>query len=459
VVQAAKDSLAYGVATGQSPRVIARDVATKTGIAKARSLTIARTEMLRPYRQVTHERFRESQVVKSWTWLARLDGRCCPACTAMNGTVHPLSEELHSHPNCFPAGTVVSGPVARASSARWYEGEIVQLRTRDGCELTVTPNHPVLTRRGWIAADLLSEGDHVVGSSGSERVPAGVDPDDYQRPALIEQVAETLGGAASVTTRRVPVAAEDFHGDGLDGEVSVVRTDRLLGGRREVALSQPFGHQCLGRTGVELQPLAGVGAFDFDLHRVGHSAPGFLGGGGVGSPLLRTPLGSHEAIRGSRVAAVDTGGFQGSGDRRSADPFGLCERLDALAGSVAPDEIVEVRRFPFRGHVYNLQTDGEWYTANNIIVHNCRCTAAPRTVSWAELGVRGVPDTRQPILSPAERFAALPEADKLAIMGRARLAAYEAGEISLDQMVRTTRSTRWGPGRRAATLKELGVTA
>lgn len=184
--QAAKDSLAYGVASGQSPRVIASDLTAKTDIAKTRALTIARTEMLRPYREVTHERFKASAVVKGWTWLALLDARTCPACAAMNGTEHTDDETLESHPNC-------------------------------------------------------------------------------------------------------------------------------------------------------------------------------------------------------------------------------------------------------------------------------RCTAAPRTLSWADLGIKGVPDTRPPVLTPTQRFAALPEADQLAILGRRRLDAYNAGEITLEDMVRETHSPRWGGGRRAATLTELGV--
>jgi hypothetical protein len=37
------------------------------------------------------------------------------------------------------------------------------------------------------------------------------------------------------------------------------------------------------------------------------------------------------------------------------------------------DKVVQVRREPFSGHVYNLQTTGEWYIASGFIVHNCRC--------------------------------------------------------------------------------------
>lgn len=36
-----------------------------------------------------------------------------------------------------------------------------------------------------------------------------------------------------------------------------------------------------------------------------------------------------------------------------------------------------VRHSDFVGHVYNLSTDGRWYFANDIIVHNCDCRVVP----------------------------------------------------------------------------------
>lgn len=88
---------------------------------------------------------------------------------------------------------------------------------------------------------------------------------------------------------------------------------------------------------------------------------------------------------------------------------------------------------------------------------NCRCAEVPRTKSWNELGFDGVPDGRQTIESGADIFDGLPEADKLAILGRSRLEAYNAGQITLSDLVRETNHPRWGKGLRQATLSELGV--
>lgn len=86
----------------------------------------------------------------------------------------------------------------------------------------------------------------------------------------------------------------------------------------------------------------------------------------------------------------------------------------------------------------------------------CRCSMMPRTRSWRDLGI-DLPDNRPSIQPGPERFASLGEGDKLAILGRSRLDAYNAGEISLSDLVRETEHRRWGAGKRQATLVELGV--
>lgn len=86
---------------GDNPRAIAGQMQQALGVSHARALTIARTEMLRAYRDAAMETYRANDdVVGGWIWSAALSARTCPACLAMNGTKHPLSEQFGSHPNC-----------------------------------------------------------------------------------------------------------------------------------------------------------------------------------------------------------------------------------------------------------------------------------------------------------------------------------------------------------------------
>lgn len=86
---------------------------------------------------------------------------------------------------------------------------------------------------------------------------------------------------------------------------------------------------------------------------------------------------------------------------------------------------------------------------------NCRCVQVPKTASWEELGFKGTPDTRPTIQTGEELFDQMDDGDRLAILGRQRLDAYEAGNLTLKDMVRPTQDPVWGPGLRQASLREL----
>jgi len=73
----------------------------------------------------------------------------------------------------------------------------------------------------------------------------------------------------------------------------------------------------------------------------------------------------------------------------------------------------------------------------------CRCSPIPVT-EWSEDRVSG-----------PERFASLSRSDQMEILGESKLELYESGEISLDDLVLETYSSKWGAGRREKSLKSL----
>lgn len=97
----AANALIAAITHGDNPRTIADSVAAALQIPRYRALTIARTEMLNAYRGAQLANYQaNSDVVGGWIWSAALSPRTCAACIAMNGTEHPLSEPMNSHPNC-----------------------------------------------------------------------------------------------------------------------------------------------------------------------------------------------------------------------------------------------------------------------------------------------------------------------------------------------------------------------
>jgi hypothetical protein len=384
-------------------------------------------------------------------WQAVRDSRCSPGCRKASGSNFradqpPVIEGSPSypgavHPNCFPAGTVVTSPRVLAGSARWYCGELVELTTDSGDRLSVTPNHPVLTAQGWVAAGLLDEGGYVVRTDFGEALSRLVDPDDHQVPALIEDVLAALGERRGMTARAVPVSAEDFHGDGGGSEVAVIRADDVLWNALDATEPQPRIVKKLQReTGMPAVQARGVREFLF-----GGPAPAansIMSSHGVARVLLGGALGHHDPVGLGDAASLDSPAqqdprdrhpvdavlageaiFAGSGNVGVADiafretallPPGLgtatprygvrgvliAERaalsqpdaehlmgnsqaagdplVAAVAGLVEFDRLVKVvKRQGFSGHVYSLETSAGWHITGSIITHNCRCYPRP----------------------------------------------------------------------------------
>lgn len=94
-----RKELVSGLALGQNPRDVARRIRDALNGNRKRAELIARTEMLRSYREATRASYRaNSDVVKGWVWHCARDERTCAMCWAMHGTEHTLEEHLDDHP-------------------------------------------------------------------------------------------------------------------------------------------------------------------------------------------------------------------------------------------------------------------------------------------------------------------------------------------------------------------------
>lgn len=424
-----------------------------------RAALIAVTEAGRAYARGSAEIYRAAGDVTALAFRTVRDSHVCSVCESLDGRESPVTFDEDTtgrwadpdgrvaagfsvpvHPGCVVGGTMVAAPLIEAAFKRRYAGEVVEIATERGHRLTVTPNHPILTEQGWVAAGALQVGDHVISSRAAEAACAAVYPHNDNRPTRIEDVLEAFAGALGVTARCVPVAAEDFHGDGVDGEVEIVGADGFLHGGSEAALNKPSGELPFvgGDAGPVALPAEGLGAAFLE----GGFAPAGcgVGGDGVGGVFFGRAGGHHETVGDGVATHFDSGAFQpgtngaavhaevvgegllrfpgevalhdlcgghgvfgrpplnaasGSQGRKflrsakQAAPgeFGFegpvrgviasGEAVEVAPGNVVSDRILQVNRRDFAGHVYNLQTATGWYVANGIITHNCRCRIAP----------------------------------------------------------------------------------
>lgn len=427
-------------------------------------------------------------------WLATLDFRTCPTCFAREAEgPYPIARAPRSpaHPHCLTGDAHVSaGSRITAVSERWYEGDVIIIRTAGGKDLTCTPNHPILTDRGFLPASSLHVGGHVVRERVVERGAPRADHDRQEVPVPIEDLTRSLRSARGVASVEVPTTAEHFHGDGGASEVAVVSSYRFLRHRLDAA----FGEQhtqpplVLGRHGGSLlaslrgllQALLGgrhsphgivrslelPGALSLAhlrpfqcfcgaLSPAGHAVPGedarhdvprdsvplgdlVLGlAGEVAANDLRLRQREPALQAGSSSVPRDARGNEALTDELGIDPELARKVLAGLhAGSVFTDEVaaVEVRRFA--GHVYNIETEEGHYAANGIVNHNCRCTIVP-----ARRGERPA----RPFVKDDRPVSEIPKSERAGKIGQTR----DTIEEFFARMTREQRRDYMGPSRAA----------
>ncbi len=153
-------ALVSGIARGDNPRKVARTLAGVTIGGLVRATRIARTEMMRAYRESHHANYKaNSKLIKGWMWIATFQPRTCPACLSRHGQIFPLSQKLNDHPNgrCTPA------PVTKT----WEELGI------EGIEETSLAAQTVETGQQWFDRQDAGTQRQILGSRGYEEYRAG----------------------------------------------------------------------------------------------------------------------------------------------------------------------------------------------------------------------------------------------------------------------------------------------
>lgn len=377
----------------------------------ARAETIARTELAFSHMQGTMAGWQESGVVVGKRSILadthpqydECDDAAAQGVIGLDETFSDGSDGPPYHPNCFLPGTEVAAIGVTAHLSRRFEGEVIGISVA-GKRLSCTPNHPILTQRGWIAAGRLEVGDGLFECIDPADAVMALNPDDHQMPTMIEQIAAALLMRGGFAGGSVPTAAVDFHGDGIaNGHVDIVRAAGALGDGLDALIDEQGAHESFvtaaaSGVGIGLDnsgPLAelferdfrpaprGVSVFSEGLDSVGglpgipdaHSVALFPHGqvepaesvtqrGAMASDLSGQPHGALPA----QVTLMDVADFI---VRESA------VMASDAAGFMRVTKIDSLRRYFFSGHVFNLSTQGGWYFAGGILAHNCLCDLSP----------------------------------------------------------------------------------
>lgn len=403
----------------------------RLGIARSRAETNARSQTLRLYGQIQQER-QQAAGIEEYVWSTSEDERVRPDHADLDGTTQrwdtpPIVDKRtgrREHPGfdyqCLPGNSQVllANPVNRLWRNR-YRGQLTLLVTDTGETLECTPNHPILTAAGWLPAERVQVGDDVfqAGACGRQLAEAYVE----DREPCIAEVFKAYRLAFGL---RGPhgVAAEFEHDGVVDQHVDVVDMDRRLRPDDESAFCERLRELdfadadppafALRDAELVLQTQGlpascGIRALRLRLaqHFVRIREAGEVG---------RTASADHDAVALEQIANCQALYAEPLGqlfDRRAVtvetQALILREWLGVVRRSIAatvgepraqalaidaesltdagpraaigakPVRVVQKRVRQFDGHTYNFSTQGAWYIAQNLIVHNCRCAAIP----------------------------------------------------------------------------------
>lgn len=137
-----RNEISRAIALGLNPREVARRIRKDVGLNLYRANLIARTEMLRSFRQGTLRTYEENpDIVAEVVWVCALDRRACAACWALHGRrwkVRGIDKPANDHPN------------GRCTLAPVVEGVDLGLPNRDQrfAELSEQDQRRVLGRTG-----------------------------------------------------------------------------------------------------------------------------------------------------------------------------------------------------------------------------------------------------------------------------------------------------------------------
>lgn len=320
--------------------------------------------------------------------------------------------------NSFLPDTEVSGRFSLGIKS-WYDGMAFEITTESGRRLSVTANHPVLTDQGVVPANAIDNRFYLLGYGGNVASPIGEEVKIDHAPTSIEQAFHSLENLGS--RRSTHVRPQDLHGDAAfgNGQIDITGIYRELGYDFNSEFSAGFQdfHFPLGPglpSSVHLSANGRLVLLDnrpLPCLRFGTSANVNAGIYEAatncasvnieefGDGIFGCPRGVHrnnfyggdmqsQWHRPQATGLLDrpqfgSGSLEFSGDYRIGHVQFFRQLAERFPGLVTLDKIVDVRQRYFRGHVYDLMSDGGWIVANDLLTVQCRCGFTPLTIRQA----------------------------------------------------------------------------
>ncbi|CDB29272.1 putative uncharacterized protein [Firmicutes bacterium CAG:137] len=425
--------LTQGLLRGDSPQKITGAIQKRFNVSRYQAGRLVHTETSY-FNAISAKQAYQDLGVEKVEILETLDSHTCEICQPLDGVVIPLAQFEPGvtvppfHPNCVLPETVIASPDGEAIMQSDYSGEIVEFTTANGRRLGITPNHIMLTSRGWVRAKNLIQGDQVIYYCGWDKLIVEPNPAHDNRVPAVEQLFASFLESCAVPPISVPTTAKDLKGDAVEnGKVDIIFIDSLLRSKLDSSAGKFFGDLPLigtGKTGEVL--LYGNCSLAQFLMGAGFASDGIMGGLDIAGILLTGSITHHQLVRlrggahyntrlrktalnngfsdrelsGNFVNATariiqgddfiqreffsgvglpdgDSNFIQNTNNGLSRTSKDIGDFCNAFPGVVEFDNIISIDRRFFTGHVYDISSQSTLYLCNGFLSSNCRGTTCP----------------------------------------------------------------------------------
>lgn len=435
------------VQAGRDLKTLTDELESRFGITRRRAKLIARDQNNKATQTLTRQRQKDLGITQA-IWKHSHAGKVPrPSHVKADGKVYDLDKGMYldgewTFPsmeiNCFPAESIIEyAGGCNKLYRRWYTGVLSEIVTKEGNSLKATPNHPILTNRGWVAVKDINVGDYIVKISNKIIDTFKIDI-NCNKTTFAELFNSTSAYISS--TSSIDSSVFKFHGDVSNTEVEIINIDGFLPSVANTSFCKKFceiffpvanaifikngfsGDSSLNATASRLfcAPESVISGFSTLLPLLkAHSAEAddiclrlspYLNSAfeqalsdcsPVDAILLRKlKLADSRVIVGCNQfigelfnllsrAYVGWNGQPSTADMlRNNIGISFDDFRSKTEGSFLCeyefDCVVDVGIFNFSGHVYNLENSVNWYSTDKIISHNCRCYSTPIVSGWID---------------------------------------------------------------------------
>lgn len=395
-------TITQGVIEGESYQKIAQNMTDQMDKAYYRMERIARTEIPKAQtfgRQLGFEEAQKSGLDVVKVWISAHDKRVRPNHEAMDGKEAIYGEDkdkfkfttmdgtiLVDAPhltnttddiNCLPGNTFVLAKGINKGTKRYYEGNLIEITTRDTV-ITASPNHPILTDKGFVPFNLIDKNSNIVNCRFKENVSTP-NPNPNYRPIRFDELLSFLN--VTGFSKRVRGVRPQFHGDGFNSDVDIISLKGFLRNWVESVIFKNADNRRFSFANFAKSFFFSESRFIHFTFRTFATLASLVARFKLLSPRFFGHIEPFNPFRLGLTSSIDSILTENPGDNSTTDIETFCEGVFGNPVDIIFNNPISIRKYYFSGHLYNLETVNEFYLGNTIknndnhnILHNCRCS-------------------------------------------------------------------------------------